>query len=146
MSTITTASAADLAAITRAFDALVPLNRAMGMILAEVDAGRSVIRLPWDERWLGDAACGLVHGGVLSVLLDAACGLAAFMGLREPSLIATLDLRIDHLRPAEAGQELIATAHIVRSARQVLFVRGFAHHGDESAPIAAATGTFAVTS
>ena len=36
MSTITTASAADLAAITRAFDALVPLNRAMGMILAAI--------------------------------------------------------------------------------------------------------------
>ena len=33
-----------------------------------------------------------------------------------------------------------------RSARQVLFVRGVAHHGDDQQPVAVATATFAVTS
>jgi uncharacterized protein (TIGR00369 family) len=135
-----------LARVTRAFDQWVPMNRAMNMELVELSDGRGVMALPWDQRWLGDAEDGLVHGGVLSALLDAACGLAAFMGLREPSLIATLDLRVDHLRPAEVGQRLIAEATVVRSTRQVLFVRGVAHHGDLQAPVAVATATFAVTS
>jgi uncharacterized protein (TIGR00369 family) len=134
-----------LARITRAFDALVPMNRAMGMQLGDLTEGRAAIHMPWDPRFLGDAADGLVHGGVLSVLLDATCGLAAFMGMRTPGLIATLDLRVDHLRSAAAGQALVATAEVVRATRRVLFVRGVAHHGDEDQPVAVATATFAVT-
>lgn len=137
---------ARLARITRGFDAYVPLNRAMGMELVELGDGRGTMALPWDDRWLGDAPERLVHGGVLTALLDAACGMAAFMGLREPALVATLDLRVDHLRPAEVGKKLIADAVVVRSARQVLFVRGVAHHGDDQQPVAVATATFAVTS
>jgi uncharacterized protein (TIGR00369 family) len=136
----------DLARVTRAFDKLVPLNRAMGMELVELAGGRACIRLPWDDRFLGDAADGLVHGGVLSVLLDATCGMAAFMGMRSPGVIATLDLRIDHLRSAEVGVALVATAETVRATRQVLFVRGVADHGEGSQPVAVATATFAVTS
>ncbi len=136
----------ELARLTRAFSRHVPLNNAMGMELVELGDGLGTMRLPWDDRWLGDAAEGLVHGGVPTTLLDATCGLAAFMGLREPGVIATLDLRVDHLRPAEPGRELIATARTVRATRQVLFVRGVAHHGDPEAPVAVATATFAVTS
>lgn len=136
----------ELTRVTRVFHAMVPLNTAMGMILDEVGPGRGTIRMPWDERFLGDAVDGLVHGGVLTALLDATCGIAAFMGLRSPSAIATLDLRIDHLRGAEPGKELIATAETVRTTRQVLFVRGVAHHGDPAAAVAVATATFAVTS
>lgn len=140
------ADVAALARVTRAFDALVPLNRAMGMVLGELDEGRATVRMPWDDRFLGDVEERLVHGGVLTTLLDATCGMAAFMGMRSPGVIATLDLRVDHLRSAEAGAELVATAETVRVTRQVLFVRGVAHHGDETQPVAVATATFAVTS
>jgi uncharacterized protein (TIGR00369 family) len=131
--------------ITRSFDALVPLNRAMGMELLETGEGRGRIRLPWDERWLGDPERGLVHGGVITALLDATCGIAAFMALREPSLIATLDLRIDHLRPAVRDKELVASAETVRRTRQVLFIRGIVDQGDPASPVATATATFAIT-
>lgn len=131
--------------ITRAFHTLVPLNRAMGMELLETGEGRGVMRLPWSEQWLGDPEAGLIHGGVLSALLDATCGIAAFMSLKVPSAIATLDLRIDHLRAAVKGADLCATAEVVRCTRQVLFVRGTIDQGDLTAPIAVATATFAVT-
>ncbi|MEZ4240420.1 MAG: PaaI family thioesterase [Myxococcota bacterium] len=137
---------AEFAKLTREFDRLVPLNRAMGMHLVSLEAGTATIRLPWDDRFLGDAADGLVHGGVLTTLLDTTCGMAAFMGLRTPGIIATLDLRIDHLRPATVGAELVAEGTTVRATRQVLFVRGVAHHGDPAQPVAQATATFAVTS
>ena len=137
---------AELERLTRAFHTFVPLNRAMGMELVTVGEGTATMSLPWDERWLGDPAEGLVHGGVLSTLLDATCGLAAFMALREPAIVATLDLRVDHLRAAEPERALVASAETVRATRQVLFVRGVAHHGDPAAPVAVATATFAVTS
>jgi uncharacterized protein (TIGR00369 family) len=136
----------ELRRVSQAFHALVPLNTAMGMELGEVGPGRGTIRMPWNDRFLGDVQDGLVHGGVLSALLDATCGIAAFMGLRSPAVIATLDLRVDHLRSAEPGRDLVADAETVKATRQVLFVRGVAHHGDPSAPVAVATATFAVTS
>lgn len=134
-----------LARISRSFNAVVPLVQTMGMELLEIGEGRGRTRLPWDDRWLGDTERGLVAGGVLTVLLDATCGLAAFMALREPSPVATLDLRIDHLRAAVQGRELFATAETVRRTRQILFVRGTVDQGDPAAPIAAATATFAIT-
>src|SRR5438045_5467745 len=94
----------ELERVTRLFNDFVPLNKAMGMVLVDIGEGRGTMRLPWDERFTGDAEEGLVHGGVLTALLDAVCGIAAFMGLRDPSLIATIDLRVDHLRPAEIGR------------------------------------------
>jgi uncharacterized protein (TIGR00369 family) len=136
---------AELERITRSFDALVPLNRAMGMELLDTGEGRGRIRLPWDERWLGDPERGLIHGGVITTLLDATCGIAAFMALHKPSLIATLDLRIDHLRPAVRDKELIASAETVRRTRQVLFIRGIVDQGDPTSPVATATATFAIT-
>jgi uncharacterized protein (TIGR00369 family) len=139
------ATLSELERVTRAFNAYVPLNRAMGMELTDVGEGRGAMRMPWQDRFTGDAEEGLVHGGVVTALLDAVCGIAAFMALREPSVIATVDLRIDHLRPAELGRELVATAATLRATRHVLFVRGVAHHGDPDAAVAIATATFAVT-
>ena len=103
------------------------------------------MRLPWNQRFVGDAEEGLVHGGVLTALLDAVCGIAAFMALRDLNVIATVDLRVDHLRPAELGRDLVASAETLRATRHVLFVRGVAHHGDPASPVAVATATFAVT-
>src|SRR5687768_14632514 len=138
------ATVRDLERVTRAFNDLVPLNTALGLVLEEVGEGRGRMRLPWHERLAGETEEKLVHGGVLSTLLDAACGVAAFMGLREPQVIATIDLRVDHLRPAEHGRDLVAEAETVRATRHVLFVRAVAHHGDPSEPVALATATFAV--
>lgn len=135
----------DLERATRLFHGHVPLNAEMGMEIGALGDGTGSMRLPWDPRWLGDPEHGLVHGGVLTALLDAACGLAAFMALRQVAPIATLDLRVDHFRPAEAGRDVIALAETVRRTRQVLFVRAVAHHGDTAAPVAVATATFAVT-
>jgi uncharacterized protein (TIGR00369 family) len=117
----------------------------MGMELLASGEGTCTVALPWDDRFYGDPAAGLVHGGVLSTLLDATCGIAAFLALRSPSPVATLDLRVDHLRPAEPGRRLVATGEVVRATRQVLFVRGIAHHDEPDAPVAVATATFAVT-
>lgn len=131
--------------LTKKFHDYVPLNRAMGIEIVETGDGFGRMRLPWDDRWLGDPDAGLVHGGVLTVLLDATCGVAAFLALERPSIIATLDLRVDHLRAAIRGRELRASAQTVRRTRQVLFVRGTVDQGDPESPIATATATFAVT-
>jgi acyl-coenzyme A thioesterase PaaI-like protein len=66
------------------------------------------------------------------------------MSLAARRRIATLDLRIDYVRPALPQQEVICDAHCYKVTRYVAFVRAAAHHGDKMSPIATASGTFVV--
>jgi uncharacterized protein (TIGR00369 family) len=131
-----------LAAINRQFASIVPHNRALGMEMLELDEGIAVIRLPYDPKLVGNPETGVLHGGVISSLMDATCGAAVFMALDLPKPIATLDLRIDYLGQGEPGQDVIARCHCYKVTRNVAFVRGVAHHGDPDAPIAACAGSF----
>ncbi|HEY5337147.1 MAG TPA: PaaI family thioesterase [Rhizomicrobium sp.] len=99
-------------------------------------------RLPYSEKLVGDPATGVVHGGVITGLLDHTSGIAVMAKLREPMPIATLDLRIDYMRPAKPHVEIVAECECVRVTHEVAFVRGTAHQGDASDPIALCTGAF----
>jgi uncharacterized protein (TIGR00369 family) len=85
---------------------------------------------------------GVLAGGPLTAMLDGCCGMSVATMLKAPEPFATLDLRIDYVRPAEPGKAVIAEAECYRITRSVAFTRAFAHHGDAKDPIAAAAGTF----
>ena len=69
------------------------------------------------------------------------CGAAVFQALAEPVPIATLDLRIDYLKPATASLDVFARCECYKVTSSVAFVRGFAFH-EQDDPIAAASGSF----
>ena len=133
---------ARMARINRSFAELVPHNRALGMVILELDDQRASYRLPYDHRLIGNPETGVLHGGAITALMDACCGSAVFMALAQPMPIATLDLRIDYLAPATPEQDVIARAHCYRVTRNVAFVRAVAFHDDEAHPVAAAAGAF----
>jgi uncharacterized protein (TIGR00369 family) len=133
---------ARLRQINAAFFGVVPHNVALGIELTELDAARARLRLPWNPALVGNPATGVLHGGAITTLMDACCGAAVFMALAIPSPIATLDLRIDYLKPAAPGQDVWAHCHCFKVGRNVAFVRGLAYHDDEGDPIAAAAGSF----
>ena len=54
----------------------------------------------------------------------------------------TIDLRLDYLRPALKGETVIARCECDKMTRQIAFVSGIAHTGDENRPVARAVGTF----
>ncbi|HTM20481.1 MAG TPA: PaaI family thioesterase [Kofleriaceae bacterium] len=131
-----------LAAINRSFATVVPHNRALGMTVVELGDGIAVLQLPYDARLVGNPENGVLHGGVISSLMDATCGAAVFQALDLPKPIATLDLRIDYLRPAEPGRDVAARCHCYKVTRNVAFVRGVAYHDSPDDPIAACAGAF----
>lgn len=100
------------------------------------------IRVPYGPHLIGDPDSGIVHGGVITGLLDHASGMAVMSSLREPMPIATLDLRIDYMKPATPGEAIIAVSRCLKVTHEIAFVRGAAHQGDEADPIALCTGTF----
>ncbi len=122
----------------------VPHNLALGLRVHDYGPNRLSLCLPYREEYVGYPETGVVHGGVITSLMDGTCGGAVIMSLDSPRRIATLDLRIDYLRPGLAGQDVICAAHCYKMTRHVAFVRASAHHGDEADPIAMATGTFVI--
>lgn len=132
-----------LARLNQAFTGLVPHNQALGLELIDFDRkGVAVMRLPWSEALVGNPESGVLHGGVITSLLDATAGAAVFVALWSPTPIATLDLRIDYLKPATPGRDVVARATCFKVTSSVAFVRGAAYHDDEADPIASAAATF----
>ena len=93
---------------------------------------------------IGDPETGVMHGGVVTALLDHASGTAAFAGFGGDKAMATLDLRLDYMRPAEPGRDVVAEAKTVKVSGLFAFVSAIAHDGDPSDPVATAHAAFMV--
>jgi uncharacterized protein (TIGR00369 family) len=129
----------------RGFFSVIPHNRALGIELVELADTEVVFRLPYDPKLVGNPDSGVLHGGTITALLDASSGAAVFNSLTDPVPIATLDLRIDYLRPAEVGRDVMARATCYKMTRNVAFTRAVAYHEDPADPIAHSVGTFMVS-
>lgn len=124
------------------FADFLPLCKAMGMSVTQTEPSKAGMRLPFSDELVGDATTGVIHGGAVSVLLDSTCGLAVFLHPDIAIGTATIDLRIDYMRPAEPGNDILAEAEIYHTTRSVAFVRGIAWATDRDRPVAMATGAF----
>jgi len=123
---------------------VIPYNAELGLRYVENDVGTVVFDLPWHENLVGDPETGVIHGGAISGMFDAALGGAVLCKLEELRRIATLDLRIDYLRPARAGQTVRCFAECHRLTKHIAFARATAHDGDPDDLVATAVGTFVV--
>jgi uncharacterized protein (TIGR00369 family) len=122
----------------------VPHNQALGMKLLSVEGDDVSVALPYAEHLVGNPETGVLHGGVVTTLIDAACGSAVFVKMERLARVATLDLRIDYLRPGRPGKDIVARAGCYKLTRSVAFVRALAHDGDPADPVASAQGTFII--
>ena len=118
---------------------------ALGMKLVRVSPGEAVIRAPYQAESISDPETGVMHGGVVTALLDHACGTAAFAGLGGDQAVATLDLRLDYMRPAKPGCDVLAEARTIKVSGLIAFVSAIAHDGDQNDPVATAHAAFMVT-
>jgi uncharacterized protein (TIGR00369 family) len=120
---------------------LSPHAEAIGLELVHRDEHSCLIRLPYADHLVGDPDTGVIHGGVITALLDNAAGLS----VRRPDeqlVIATLDLRIDYMGPATPGEHLFAEAVCYKRTTNVAFVRASAYHENADAPVATCVATF----
>ena len=132
----------DILTIARQFIQALPFSRALAMDLTELGAGSATITMPWDARLVGDPATGVLHGGAISALMDTASGASVMSHPAAPTSTATLDLRIDYMRPATPGQSITARAECHHVTRSVAFVRVTACDEDTARPVAMGTGAF----
>jgi uncharacterized protein (TIGR00369 family) len=133
----------------------IPFNRFIGLKLEFADLETVRARFDTREEFIGNPVHGILHGGVISSVLDATGGITASLGIlrraqKEPlndiekhlTKVGTIDLRVDYLRPGR-GKYFISTGLIMRTGRKVTVCR-MEMHNDREKLIAVGTGTYIV--
>ena len=136
----------DLEMMNAALRDFVPHNKALGITLISASFTPAVVtvKMPWSPQLVGNPETDVLHGGAITTLLDACCGASVFLKLKQPSPIATLDLRVDFLGRAPAHHDVFARAECYRHSASVAFVRAVAYVENPDDPFATAAATFAL--
>lgn len=120
----------------------IPHSKELGLEVVDMGPGWGVLKVPYRPELVGNPRTGVLHGGVLTSLIDSTCGLAVFCRLPRMEAIATLDLRLDFLKPAVTGEDLFARAECYRLTRQIAFVRATAYQRNPDDLVATSVATF----
>ena len=87
----------------------------LGMQIADVRKGWARLRIPFDEKLTN--ASGRLHGGVIFSAADSAIGVALLGLLKPGERLATLEMKINYLKPVFA-EDITAEARIVHRGQQ----------------------------
>jgi uncharacterized protein (TIGR00369 family) len=120
----------------------VPHQRAIGFELVEITQAYAIGRIPYRPEHVGNPVTGVVHGGIVTTLLDTAGGAAVIGRIGAPFTVATLDLRIDYLRPSTPQHDLLARVECYKLTRNIAFTRGIAYNDNPGDPLAAMSATY----
>ena len=120
----------------------IPHSVRVGMTVLDAKKGECWIKMPYSPDLVGNIETGVVHGGVITTLLDQCGGSSVILSLDDLVSIATLDLRIDYMKPATPGLDIVGYSHCYKITKNVAFTRGIAYHTDPEEPIANAVGSF----
>lgn len=137
------------------FQDSMPFNQALGFQIETVGDHEVQIRMPWNDKLMGNPVHKILHGGATAAILDTVGSVVAFMyGIKQlkPDEVdefkntlannGTIDMRVDYLRPGK-GKEFIATATVIRRGRKLAVCR-MELHNEEGQHIASGTGTYLV--
>jgi uncharacterized protein (TIGR00369 family) len=118
----------------------------MALEIKEISAEAVLVRMPFNPDFCVDSAQTLLHGGILTALLDSVFGLANFVAIEGVSTMATLDLRVDYLRAAHSRSDVVVRANCYRVTRHIAFNSGSIwFDGHEEDEIARGAASFALT-
>ncbi len=142
--TVASGGTVDLEAIRQFFAAGIPFNSFLGMQIVEVARGRVVADVPFRPELIGDPTRPALHGGVISTLADTVGGAAVFTLTDPGDRVATIDLRVDYLRPGRQ-ETLRGVGRVIRVGNRVgVSAVTLLHPGAPEAPIAVAKAVYTI--
>ena len=133
----------------------IAFNRVLGLRVETMDKEQVRVKFEMKEEFIGNYVYGILHGGVISSVLDATGGIVASIGVLQKLIghpidnikksltkVGTIDLRVDYLRPG-SGNYFTSTGSIMRTGRKVTVAR-MELQNDQNLLIAVGTGTYIV--
>ncbi|MBW2682488.1 MAG: thioesterase family protein [Deltaproteobacteria bacterium] len=137
------------------YEKLIPFDRLLGIEIDTLTPTDVKVRIDMREELIGNFIRGMLHGGVISSVLDLTGGLIASVELvkhlenvepdevaRRVARVGTIDLRVDYLR-AGKGIYFTASGTVLRKGNKVAVIRTELCN-DQNLLIAAGTGTYLV--
>ncbi len=119
-----------------------PHCRSLGLQLGSATQGKAELVLPFKPELVGNPLTRVLHGGVATTLADMTGAMAVYTMLNEVQSLATLDLRIDYLRPGAPDLALYCQSECYRLTSQIAFTRSTLYQQDPQMPIAHAVATY----
>ena len=111
----------DVMDATELLHASMPLCRTLGMSGSEASADRVVAHLGWNADLC--TAGGLLHGGAMMALADAAGGACAFLNLPDGGVgTSTIESKTNFLGAVRDGSTLTATATALHRGRSTIVI------------------------
>jgi uncharacterized protein (TIGR00369 family) len=111
----------DFAARVRASFARQAAMRLIGARLAVVEPGYTEIEIDYRDDLTQQK--GYVHGGIVGMIADSACGYAAYTLMPATSSLVTVEFKINLLAPA-VGVRLRARGEVLKPGRSLSITRG----------------------
>lgn len=131
----------------------IPFNRTLGLQLDQLSDTEVTMTFQMKDELIGNFLHGILHGGVISSVLDMAGGMVTMTNalqyypnhtIEELADVigrtSTVDLQISYLRPGK-GDTFIAKANIIKSGKKITFARMELFNQDKTL-IATGTGTY----
>ncbi len=145
---------AQLKMVQEIYDSL-PFNRLLGLKVAFLEINSAGFSFAMQKELVGNTVHGILHGGVISTVLDTTGGMmataSAIQRMQDPideevvrriARVGTIDLRVDYLRPGK-GLQFQSTGSVMRTGRKVAVCRMELKNQDDLL-IAVGTGTYIV--
>ncbi|MFN4149061.1 MAG: thioesterase family protein [Rhodocyclaceae bacterium] len=142
--------------IRDSFNERMPFNRVLGIEVLSLHHDRPEVRFAMRPELVGNYVRNILHGGVISAVLDVTGGLVAFLGVQQKlrgkpveevlerfARIGTIDLRVDYLRPGD-GTSFLARGYPLRTGNKVAVAR-MELFNDRSELIAVGTAAYTVS-
>jgi uncharacterized protein (TIGR00369 family) len=145
-----------LAIIRESFVERMPFNRILGIEVLSLHHDRPELAFAMRPELVGNYVRQILHGGVISAVLDVTGGLVAFLGVQQKlrgkpveevlarlARIGTIDLRVDYLRPGD-GMRFVTRGYPLRTGNRVAVTR-MEMFNDRDELIAAGSAAYTVS-
>lgn len=98
--------------------------RTLGAILSRIGPGEIEIRCPFDPKL--SQQHGFLHAGIVSTLMDSACGYAAFSMMPVGAEVLSIEFKTNLLAPA-SGDSFRMLGKLRKAGRNVFFTEAEAY-------------------
>ena len=93
----------------------------LGAKLTHVAEGEVDIEIPFNKDFCQQA--GFMHAGVITTIVDTACGFAALSMMPENSDVVTVEFKVNFMSPA-VGDRFVGKGRVVRAGKTLTVTQG----------------------